>query len=126
MTNMLRLAALAAVLATPALAQDSMQGMDMSNMKDMKPGMMMKNTAANPYVETEMAMGHKMMMAEGANASVTYAKKMIEHHQGAIDMSRIVLAHTQDAELKRMAQKMIDEQVKSQGELRSWLARHGG
>ena len=120
---------LVAVSATAQTPPQSMPGMDMSsmkNMKGMKPGMTMKNTTANPYADAEMAMGNKMMMAEGSNASITYARKMIEHHQGAIDMSRIVLAHTQDAELKRVAQSMIDEQVKSQAELRAWLASHGG
>lgn len=32
-----------------------------------------------------MAMRHKMMMAEGANAATTYAKKMLKYYQGAID-----------------------------------------
>lgn len=41
----------ATLLAGPALAQDTMQGMDMS-MKGMKPGMMMKNTAADSYAES--------------------------------------------------------------------------
>lgn len=42
--------------------------------------MMMKNTAADPYAESEMAMRHKVMMDEGPNAATTYAKKMLEYY----------------------------------------------
>lgn len=125
MKSFLLITAGVALLGGPALAQD-MQKMDMSKMKDMKSGMMMKNTAANPYAESEMAMGHKMMMAEGGDAAMTYAKKMIEHHQGAIDMSRIAIARTQDSELKRIAQNTIDENKKGQATLRTWIMHHGG
>lgn len=122
MKTMLIIAAAAVSLSVPAIAQDQMQGMDMSGMK----GMQMKNTPANPFAESEMAMSHKMMMTTGANASTTYAKKMLDHHQGAIDISRIILGNTQDAELKRIAQSTIDENTQGQAKLRAWMARHGG
>ncbi|OYX46296.1 MAG: DUF305 domain-containing protein, partial [Sphingomonas sp. 32-66-10] len=79
------LLALAAMSASPALAQ---QGMDHSKMQGMNhdnmPGM---NT---PFMPAEMAMHEKMMKAKGANASETWVRKMIEHHRGAIAMSQIV------------------------------------
>ena len=115
--------ALAAMAASPALAQQQMQGMDHSKMQGMNhdnmPGM---NT---PFMPAEMAMHEKMMKAKGANASETWARKMIEHHRGAIAMSQIVLRQGPDAKTRQMAQKSIAEQNKSIGELQAMLRSMG-
>ena len=50
---------------------------------------------------------------------------MLEHHRGAIAMSRVALAQAQNAETKRMAQMTIDMQKKDIGELQGWLRSHG-
>ena len=41
-----------------------------------------------------------------------FAKLMIPHHQGAIDMAKIELEHGKNEELKKMAQAIIDSQAK--------------
>ena len=99
-----------------------MQAMDHSKMGGMAD--MMKNTSANPYAEAGMAMHHKMMVV-GANASETWARQMIEHHRGAIAMSRIAVAQAGDKELRTMAQKVVNMQVREVASLQSWLKRHG-
>ena len=110
--------ALAAVLAAaPALAQ--MKGMDHSPMEMMRP------TAANPYPPAEMEMHHKMMSAVGADATETWVRKMIEHHRGAVAMSRIVLRETKDAKVRMMAEKSTAEQTREIAELNAWLRAHG-
>lgn len=60
-----------------------------------------------------------MMAASGANVDQTWARKIIEHHQGALDMSKRVL---QDADIRRMAQMTIDMQTKDIEKLRSMLS----
>ena len=35
---------------------------------------------------------------------------MIPHHQGAIDMAKVVLLHTRDARIRNLAQSIITEQ----------------
>lgn len=107
------------MLATPAIAQ--MQGMDHSKM-DM--GQMMSPTLANPYPPAEMEMHQKMMSAMGGDATETWVRKMIEHHRGAIAMSRIVLRDTKDARVRMMATKAIAEQTRGVGELQGWLRAH--
>ncbi len=87
-------------------------------------GEMMKNTPANPYAEAGMAMHHKMMVV-GSDASETWARQMIEHHRGAIAMSRIAVAQAADKELRTMAQKIVIMQEKEVASLQSWLKRHG-
>jgi uncharacterized protein (DUF305 family) len=99
-----------------------MQGMDHSKMGSMAD--MMKNTPANPYAEAGMAMHHKMMVV-GTDASETWARQMIEHHRGAIAMSRIAVAQAGDKELRTMAQKVVNMQVGEVASLQSWLKRHG-
>jgi uncharacterized protein (DUF305 family) len=98
------------------------QAMDHSKMGGMAD--MMKNTPANPYAEAGMAMHHKMMVV-GADASETWARQMIEHHRGAIAMSRIAVAQAGDKELRTMAQKVVNMQVAEVASLQSWLKRHG-
>ena len=113
-----------------AMDQSKMQAMDHSKMQatDQRKmgGMadMMKNTQANPYAEAGMAMHHKMMVV-GGDASETWARQMIEHHRGAIAMSRIAVAQAGDKELRTMAQKVVNMQVAEVASLQSWLKRHG-
>jgi len=112
--------AVAALLVAPATAQSGgmhdMGGMDMS---------MMKPTPANPYPPAEMDMHKKMTSAIGGDATETWVRKMIEHHRGAIAMSRIVLTKTKDAKIRTMATKAIAEQTREVGELNAWLRSHG-
>lgn len=110
---------MALTLAVPALAHEH---------KPTKPGMdhgMMMNDPSNPYRKAEMDMHMKMMSAKAGDASEKWTRKMIEHHRGAIAMSRVALAQAQDAETTRMAQMTIDMQKKDIGELQGWLRSHG-
>ena len=50
---------------------------------------------------------------------------MIEHHRGAIAMSRVAVREARDAETKRMAQMTITKQEKDIAELQAWLRKHG-
>lgn len=125
----LTIAAIAALaLATPALAHEHKHAKPakpaMSGMAGMDHSMMM-NDPSNPYAKSEMDMHMKMMMAKTGDASEKWTRKMIEHHRGAIAMSRVALAQASDADTKRMAQMTIDMQEKEIGELQGWLRSHG-
>lgn len=124
----LKVAACAAlVVAAPIAAQQAMDHskMDHSKMSAADHAKMMRNTAANPYATSEMKMHEAMMKAMGADASETYVRKMIEHHRGAVEMSRIAVAQAKDKEARSMAQKTIAMQEKEIAELQGWLKRHG-
>lgn len=102
-----------------------MKGMDHGKMGGMgSMGEMMKNTPANPYAEAGMAM-HRKMMVVGADASETWARQMIEHHRGAIAMSKIAVAQAGDKDVRTMAQRNITMQEKDVADLQSWLKQHG-
>jgi uncharacterized protein (DUF305 family) len=51
---------------------------------------------------------------------------MVPHHQGAIRMARVELAMGQDAELKEMAQMIVDAQSKEIEQMNEWRARWYG
>ncbi|MFT4953655.1 MAG: hypothetical protein ACI8U3_000017 [Brevundimonas sp.] len=79
-----------------------------------------------PFAPAEAKMIDAMMAATGANTDQMWASKMIAHHQGALDMSQVVLRESQDAGIRRMAQKTIEMQTADIGELRAWLEAHPG
>jgi len=89
----------------------------------MNHGQMMQNSPANPYAEAEMQMHQRMMQAMGSNADETFARKMIEHHRGAIDMSRILAARGSDRQLRAMAMRSSAAQQREIRELETWLNR---
>lgn len=120
------LAALA-LIATPALAQQSggMQGMDHSQMGGMSQNEMSKMMAGNPYGQAEMDMHQKMMAAKQGDAAEMWTRKMIEHHRGAVAMSRVAVRDAKDAQTRQMAQMTITKQEKDIAELQAWLSKHG-
>lgn len=77
--------------------------------------------AQTPFTAAETKMHEAMMGAHGADVSETWARKMVPHHQGALDMSEIVVREGRDAAIRRMAQKTIEMQTQDIAELRRWL-----
>ena len=63
---------------------------------------------------------HDGMMNE--NADVAFACGMIAHHQGAIDMAQVLIAHGEDPQMLALANTIIAAQVAEMEEMRNWLA----
>lgn len=81
----------------------------------------MANDPNNPYAQAEMQMHERMMAAQGANASETWVRKMIEHHRGAIEMSNVLLNQGGEQAVLDKARKTSDEQGKEIQELEKML-----
>ena len=95
-------------------AQNEAAGNDMSTMAD----------ASNPFAQSEMQMNERMMAAVGTDVGDSWVRKMIEHHQGAIDMSEIVLQLNPRADVAEMARMTMDKQSKEITDLRK-LVKQG-
>ena len=80
--------------------------------------------ANNPFAQSEMQMNDRMMAAVGTDVGDSWVRKMIEHHQGAIEMSRIVLDQNPRADVAEMARMTVEKQGKENEELRK-LVKHG-
>ena len=118
----------AAAVALPALAQQAdMPAMDHGKMPMMEHAdpMAMMNDPANPYGAAEMDMHKKMMMAKAGLPSELWTRKMIEHHRGAIAMSRVALDQATDLQTRRMARMTIAAQGKEITQMQAWLRSHG-
>ena len=118
----LSLAALLA-LAVPAVAQQAQTGGSMPGMQGMSD---MK--AMTAYQQETMASMEKMnkAMQQGMmdpDPSMAWMKSMAAHHQGAVDMSEIVLKHTKDEEVRKEARKTIQENEKSLNELNAKMKK---
>lgn len=66
---------------------------------------------SGPFADAEMKMDQAMTAAVGVNAADSWVRKMIEHHKGAIEMSRILLAQNVTGHVADMAQQVIDKQT---------------
>lgn len=86
MTKMTGIAALALLTSLGACGSADQSAEDTATAAEM--------TMDGPYAESEMAMDRAMKAAVGVDAADTWVKKMIAHHEGAIDMSRIVLGQS--------------------------------
>ena len=63
-----------------------------------------------------------MCIAPSGDADHDFARAMIPHHQGAIEMARLELLHGRDALLRRLAQGIVVEQSQEIALLRGLLA----
>jgi uncharacterized protein (DUF305 family) len=76
------------------------------------------------FAEAMDKMHQDMGAKETGNPDVDFMRGMIPHHQGAIDMARIVLEKGSDAEVKSLAQSVIAAQEAEIAQMQDWLTRN--
>jgi hypothetical protein len=60
--------------------------------------------------EVNAVMHEGMVVSPTGDVNRDFVRMMIPHHQGAIDMARVLLKHEPDERLRRLAQSIIGEQ----------------
>lgn len=68
---------------------------------------------------------HSETMGSMGESETMFATMMIPHHQQAIDMSELALANSSNADVKKLAQQIIDAQAHEIGQMQSWIDGHG-
>jgi uncharacterized protein (DUF305 family) len=105
-----------------ARASAEMQRRDIAELERMlSGGVTGGNGPANPFGPVETRMHDQMMAATGTNPAETWARKMIAHHQGAIDMSQILIDQGGDPEVVAAARRTIEMQRREISELERML-----
>lgn len=61
---------------------------------------------------------------QSGDPDVAFAKGMIAHHQGAIDMAKTELKYGKDPELRKLAENIIKAQQPEIDQMQAWLANH--
>jgi len=103
--------------ANTAAATTDHSGHDMSNMK----GHDMSNMNASTGGAHDH--GNEMTSAPGAADQpydLQFIDSMIHHHEGALQMAKMVLGKTERQEVKTFAQKISDDQAKEMEQMRRW------
>lgn len=86
----------------------------------------METEATRQFMEANARMHADMNVPFTGNADVDFIAGMIPHHQGAVEMARIVLEHGTDPEVRKLAEAIIAAQETEIAWMQEWLARNGG
>ncbi|MDR0805208.1 MAG: DUF305 domain-containing protein [Enterobacteriaceae bacterium] len=81
--------------------------------------------AGKEYAEAMNKMHDPMMaVVNEKDPDVAFAKGMIPHHQGAIEMAKIELKYGKDPEMRKLAEAVIKAQDGEIKMMNDWLAAH--
>lgn len=81
--------------------------------------------ATQAYRDANTKMHRDMDITFSADADVDFVRGMIPHHQGAIDMAKVVLQYGKDEQVRKWAHDVIREQEREIAEMRAWLKTRG-
>ncbi|MEH2525409.1 MULTISPECIES: CopM family metallochaperone [unclassified Bradyrhizobium] len=128
--SFLAIATVIAAIGTAAFAQHVHQPSSATDpqaaqkvMEDMAP----KDSDAastKAYTEAHTKMMQDMHQTYTGNADIDFMTGMIPHHQGAIDMAKVLLKYGKDAETRKLAEQIIADQEKEIALMQAWLRKN--
>lgn len=98
---------------------------DMANNNDDATNDARMTDRLKDYTKSMTSMHNEMMVGIGYNDPDTaFAKGMLGHHRGAVDMAKIELKYGTDETMRKLAQDIIDSQKIEIDIMNKWLASH--
>jgi len=108
-----------------AFAQQSGHGGAHSGHSMAKPAAASDSAATKAFRAANDKMHKNMDIAFTGDPDADFARGMIPHHQGAIDMAKIVLQYGKDPEIRKLAEEVVKAQEGEIAFMREWLAKRG-
>ena len=84
-----------------------------------------RSTSSLAFAAANQKMHEDMAITFTGDADADFVRGMIPHHQGAIDMAKIVLAFGKNAEIRKLAEDVIKAQEGEIAMMRDWLRKNG-
>ena len=114
----------------PAAKADHMKAMHEKHKSMMGSGGMMQpagdvGPSSQAFNAINSQMHKAMAIAFTGDADVDFARAMIPHHQGAIDMAKVVLGFGKDPEIRKLAESVIKAQEAEIAQMDAWLKAKG-
>jgi uncharacterized protein (DUF305 family) len=84
------------------------------------------SAGSKALVAANAAMHRDMAVEMTGDVDVDFMRTMVPHHQGAVEMAKIVVENGKDPEVRKLAEEIIKAQEAEIAIMEAWLQKHGG